>query len=239
MSWRAALAVLVWTAGCEKAGDGRPPPAPVRSSDAAPRPAPTPADAGPADELREAARALVRQGFDPRDDMVQLLVEVYSEEGKQVSVATARRLVDEELERHREEEATWLQPTDCDKLDAAFAQLERSGIIARQDFSDCGTCGSGEMEALIDQAMRRGRKVRGYTFFHDQDTEGALDGELYLAYGAVKEGEPAFVAIGHEVARALRAEGLAVEWNGDIERRIGVRLEWRKRRFTRGPQARP
>src|SRR5438046_2664744 len=51
------------------------------------------------------------------------------------------RITAELLTAHREEQAGWESPTDCDRLDEAFAVLNQKGIVARQDFSCCNNCG--------------------------------------------------------------------------------------------------
>jgi hypothetical protein len=75
------------------------------------------------------------------------------------------------------------------------------------------------------------RQVDGYVFYHMQDTEGACaGGHLYLAYGATSDDPGQARRVGERVVEALRRAGLTAEWDGDPSRRIGVRLEWRRRR---------
>ena len=77
-------------------------------------------------------------------------------------------------------------------------------------------------------------------FFHDQDVEGIVgDGEMYMSYGSSSKGDAAAVAIGHEIVAALKKAGITTEWDGRIERRIGVKLDWKKRRFTKAPALAP
>jgi hypothetical protein len=72
--------------------------------------------------------------------------------------------------------------------------------------------------------------VRGYAFYHEQDTESAAGGGgLYLNYGSCDEGTEAAVAIGHEIVAALKAKGLDPDWNGSLEKRIGLPLDWKRR----------
>ena len=52
-------------------------------------------------------------------------------------------------------------------LNRAFAALEEEGIIARQNFTCCGTCASAEIWDEIDDS----REWKGYVYFHQQDTE--------------------------------------------------------------------
>jgi hypothetical protein len=143
----------------------------------------------------------------------------------------ALTLAETAMAAHREAQESWPSTTDCERLDAAFATLDGAGVVARQHFSCCGTCGADEIRAELQQAEKAGRPARGYTFFHVQDTAHAISGEgLYLSYGALEPGSDAAVAIGHEVVAALRDQGLTPAWNGKIAHRILLPLEWRRRR---------
>jgi hypothetical protein len=73
--------------------------------------------------------------------------------------------------------------------------------------------------------------VRGYAFYHSQDTDAAVDsGGLYLAYGGVASDEDDDVAVGGAIEDALQRNGLRTDWNGNPRRRIYVEVEWRRRR---------
>lgn len=179
------------------------------------------------DELRRAVRIELRMGFMPVDDIVQAVVE-RMEDDERVRPA-AEHLLRVESEALRHEQATWPAATDCDRLDAAFQELEARGIVARQDFSCCQNCGSGEIWAEVEDAKAGGLDVRGHTYYHAQDTEGAAEGVgLYLAYGAVEEDGTA--EIGREIVAVLNAHGLATEWDGSPKTRILVPLDWKRRR---------
>ena len=129
-------------------------------------------------------------------------------------------------------QASWPAETDCDRLDRAFAELEQQGIVARQNFSDCGTCGVAEIPDEIKAAEKSGRKVRGYVFYHMQDTESAAGGHgLYLNYGSIHSDDSASLKVAGEVVEALKRHRLKTEWNGTIEQRIGVKLDWKRRRL--------
>src|SRR5438270_300390 len=84
-----------------------------------------------------------------------------------------------------------------------FADLESAGIVCRQNFTCCGNCGGAEIGDEIEQQRELGREICGYTFFHWQDTERAVEGNgLYLSYGSILHGEKAALAAGHQVAAA-------------------------------------
>jgi hypothetical protein len=187
-------------------------------------------------EEREEIVTAVKTGYDSRDEIVARVLDLVPEEQQDQAKRDVEKRVDEELEAQRTREATWTSATDNDRLDLAFAALEKSGIVARQNFSDCGTCGVAEIADEMEEVHKSGKPVRGYVFFHDQDTEGALDGSFFMSYGARESGERAQLAIGREVAAALGKAGLTVAWNGKLEARIGVDgFTWKKRRFSKAP----
>lgn len=133
---------------------------------------------------------------------------------------------------HEQDQETWPQTTDCDRLDSAFESLECAGILTRQDFSCCGTCGAFEIQDEMDKVVKSGKNVRGYAFYHMQDTESAVEGGgLYLNYGALQDGEAAAVEIGKEIAAILKQRGLEVFWDETWEKRIGVKMDWKRRRL--------
>jgi hypothetical protein len=223
-----ALALVIGAAGC-KQSKRAPAPAPVR---------PVPVRALP-EEIVQCVNTEVAAGFATPDDIVESCVGAAEDDGT-VDRRRVERLVARALEKHKSEELGWRGLTDCDRLDAAFARMEKHGIVARQNFSDCGTCGAAEIEEEANALVAAGKKVTGFAFYHMQDTEGAVDGSgLYLSYGSlgVDDGDAASLGIGRRVVRILKENGLPAEWNGKIERRIGIPgLKWQRRRFTRAPE---
>jgi hypothetical protein len=127
-----------------------------------------------------------------------------------------------------QDQVTWPSETDSDRLDRAFAALEQSHVIARQDFTCCQSCGHAE---IWDEVGDEDDVWRGYVFFHSQDTDRAIDGGgLYLGYGSATGEQAATTAIGDDVVAALRAVGLSVTWDGSLNSRIRVEpFEWRRR----------
>lgn len=74
--------------------------------------------------------------------------------------------------------------------------------------------------------------MNGFTFFHRNDVEHAERGWLYLSYGAL-DGDPTKGReVGREVVTALLQAGLKPKWDGTFERRVGIPITWRKRRFA-------
>lgn len=186
----------------------------------------------PVAALRDHVARDVAAGFYDPAQILQNAEDAFSEELEPAIIrAEAEAALKQASATLAAEQSRWPDVTDCDRLDAAFAGLEAEGIIARQNFSCCGSCGSYEIwdEAQAEEA--RGKTVQGYAFFHMQDTESAVEGDgLYLNYGAAEEGDEAAVAIGHRIVRQLERNGLRTAWNGELNLRIGVALDWKKRR---------
>lgn len=174
----------------------------------------------------------VKAGFESEKEVVRAALDYMEGEADPAFLLPrAKRFAREAFQRLRNEQPTWPKITDCDRLDAAFEELERNGIISRQNFSCCLTCGSYEIGDEMQKAADSGRDVRGYTFYHMQDTENAAaGGDIFLCYGAVDEPEEARIALANEIVSTIKKYGLDPVWNGDLGRRIQVPLDWKRRR---------
>jgi hypothetical protein len=140
--------------------------------------------------------------------------------------ALAWELVPAEFAAYLAEQAGWPERTDSDRLTDAFRVLDAAGIVAREDFACCQNCGTTEIGAeVVDTA-------RGYVFYHGQDADRAVDGDgVWLAFGLFDS--PPSAEIGAEIAAALSAEGLTVNWDHSPGQRIHVPMRWGRRRHGR------
>jgi hypothetical protein len=187
-------------------------------------------------DLRDFIRMQIATSDDGLDDIVESTCDVFEQvaDGDDVN-AIAQEITIEELVVYEAIQATWPATTDCDRLDAAFRELDAAGIVARQNFACCQNCGTAEIGGQV--APDQTGDVRGYAFYHEQDTERAYEsGSLFLSYGGFFSepeitADPApMAAVGQEVVATLRRHGLAVAWNGDVNKRIHVALTWQRRR---------
>jgi hypothetical protein len=191
----------------------------------------TPAPDG-LDEIRDLIRIRVAAGYSDRDSILDsALADALDDPPEGMDESAVEALVEAEVgrafEEHARRQADFPEVTDYDRLHAAFTELERDGIVAREDFTCCGTCGAAE---IGDEMLRHGA-ARGYTFFHEQGTEAAVEnGGLYLSYGASVAGEENGVAVGREVEATLRRHGLTTRWSGRLAQRIAVDMTWQRRR---------
>jgi hypothetical protein len=183
-------------------------------------------------ETKDVVEREVRAGFATAEEIREQAIEYASEEIEEagVSEGVLEEHVDATLAAafaaHEADEKGWKSLTDCDRLDAGFAELEAAGIVCRQNWTCCQTCGHFEIGDELEPDSR------GYVFFHQQDTESAVEGYgLYLAYGARTDVKAEQQALADEVARTLREQGLPVEWDGSLATRMLVKVDWRKRRL--------
>jgi hypothetical protein len=192
------------------------------------------------EDVRSTVRRLVRAGFLSREDIRQAISDITYESADRAALeAFGETELTGAWREQRVDEQGWAERTDCDRLDAAFADLEAAGIVARQDFLCCQTCGCAEMPGEFDAMRASGRTPRGYAFYHAQDTERGVEGAgVYLSFGdASFDDGVKSVAIAQEIVDVLRDHGLQPEWNGTFGQRIRVPLAWRRRRFTCAPAA--
>lgn len=184
------------------------------------------------EDLRAFIAYRVREGFESVHEIVENTADYalgkYERDDLQPEI---RRITAELLAAHRAEQAGWEGTTDCDRLDEAFAALNRQGIVARQDFSSCNKCGFTEIWDEVEEEEKQ-QPVEGYVFYHLQATETAIEsGQLLMAYGCVEEDEATFVRVANRIVAELRRVGLNASWGGTAYHPIVVDgIVWRRRR---------
>lgn len=176
----------------------------------------------------------VKMGYANREEIIEAAADMFRDDfgDRHELRRLAARLTESSLAAHAIEQRGWIHETDCDKLDEAFAELDRNGIVARQNYTCCQTCGHTEIGYELGKTSVH-RRVRGYVFFHHGDTENVVNADhLYLAYGSLNQGDEEVLAVAHEAVAVLRKHGFTVEWNGRIEKRIGIKgIRWQRRRL--------
>lgn len=98
------------------------------------------------DDLRAFIAYRVREGFESAHEIMENVHDwAYDKYERDDMLPEIKRLTAELIAAHRAAQAEWGPSTDCDRLDEAFAALNRQGIVARQDFSCCNNCGFTEI----------------------------------------------------------------------------------------------
>lgn len=173
----------------------------------------------------------IKEGFLSEEEILHKTLKVfagYMPRGRLISLA--QKLVYHVALTRQAEEFSW-GTTDCDRLDQAFRELNKAGIVARQHFSCCNTCGYKEIDGVLRRELGK-RKVLGFAFFHEQDTENAAtSGVLHITFNSLEKSARRAVEVGRRIEDALRKAGLKTEWDGSYLQRICVTgLNWQKRR---------
>jgi len=92
------------------------------------------------DDMRGYIQRQTAGGFNSPEDIENSALEVFSDDQEpEVLRPIAERLTREAVEAHLAAQEQWPSVTDCDLLDRAFEELERAGVVARQDFTCCRT----------------------------------------------------------------------------------------------------
>ncbi|AQZ66377.1 unnamed protein product [[Actinomadura] parvosata subsp. kistnae] len=184
------------------------------------------------DQITEEIHTAVAAGRHDFERVVRGVLETWADEVDDQALLdeAVREVTAEEFAAHLAAQARWPATTDNDRLSLAMGELAQAGILAREHYTCCMTCGITDIRGEI--AGLSG--VRGYVFYHEQDAERAVAGDgLYLAFGRGDlEDAPRADRIGAEIAEALRRRGLRVEWDGDAGQRIHVPMTWQRRRFA-------
>ena len=125
------------------------------------------------------------------------------------------------------------------ELTPLFKRLRSIGLDARQRFMCCGSCAGAAIANEYREKLLKNPAFssKGFVYFHAQDAE--REGTVSLRYGPVEAtgdgfdfngpavkplatvGLPA-KEVGQLVVEALKAEGMAYEWDGDPNRVIYV-----------------
>ena len=189
----------------------------------------------PRETLRAKTVELIRPGFVSLDEALETAGSFAEDEALPVRADEIERIVTATWDDLADCQRDWSSEGDYEKLRAAFADLERAGVVARMNFACCQDCGHAEIKA-----EKTADGQTGYVFFHQQDAErlSGDDAQLFLAFGlftthgASTPEERALAArqLGLLIATTMRSNGLAVDWDEQASSRIAISISnWRKR----------
>jgi len=175
----------------------------------------------------------VWSGFYMADDIIRIIFEDTC--GREVDRSWIAAAVQSEMTRKSAAEVDWPTQTDCDRLDVAFDQLNKNGILALQNAGYTQSDGLSDIRELDHQMGGPKSGVIGYCFYHGQDVEHALKGRgIMLTFGDITGDNEKGVAVGRRICETLTAAGLSVAWNEWIESRIEIpKIEWQRRNARR------
>jgi hypothetical protein len=149
--------------------------------------------------------------------------------GEDADEAMLRAAVGPEFAKKTAAEASWPKTTDCDRLDQAFLELNRTGIIALHNAGMTMSDGVSDVAEVLHQ--NGSNFIQGYCFYHGQDVERAVNGQgLTIAFCDINEDKNKKAEIGYAIKSTLERHGLNVEWNGDSNVRLVLpTIDWKRR----------
>ncbi|MGI9572502.1 DUF6891 domain-containing protein [Alloalcanivorax xenomutans] len=176
-------------------------------------------------------RALVRGGFDERDDIIGILCEEMYEPGE-LDEQAVEQAVDAAFSELEHEKRQWPTVTDCDRLEQAFLALNKRGVIALHNAGYTQDDGYADVQEVFAEHSERD-SVSGYCFYHGQDLECVVSGGgLYLAFGPMDplHEETEGPVVGALIVEELTKAGLNVQWDGTFAHRIFIPdMDWKRR----------
>jgi|WetSurSiteA1Bulk_404760.scaffolds.fasta_scaffold02200_9 hypothetical protein len=117
------------------------------------------------------------------------------------------------------------------KLTKVFEELEKQGIISRQNFSCCSNCGGYEITGIAVEKIKNGtskEEIKGCCFYHNQDEDGWKEGQnLMLRYGdmdSTEFGEIGLptIEVGKIICSELDKENIVYTWDQNPNKCIEV-----------------
>ncbi len=168
----------------------------------------------------------VWSGFYSPEEVDLMIDDILEEDAHE---AMLRDAVAPEFTKKEEEEKTWPQVTDCDRLNAVFAALDKRRVLCLHNSGFERSDGHTEaFGVLFEQPKDR---YFGYCFYHGQDVEGAMEGQgLMLAFNHVNDDVPDKLKVGLALKEELEHAGFALEWDGTSDQRINIpKFDWKRR----------
>jgi hypothetical protein len=182
-------------------------------------------------EARDSIRFHVWSGYYGADEVFDIVDEDVFEADDE-DQAWLRRAVAREFRKKREAERGWPAVTACERLDGVFDALRERHVLTRHR---CGLTiqdGLAVIEDLYAEAGGERSALRGYCFYHLQDLEAALWGEvgLWLAFGSFPPGRERAAEVGRLVREEFERAGFKVEWDGTAASRLLLKgFRWQRR----------
>ena len=177
--------------------------------------------------------ALVWGGFETPASVAETIEEEYLDPAELTADDRdwLSREIDKQFEAKRAAETTWPASTDWDRLDAAFGELEASGIVALHNAGTTQSDGLSDVAEIYDDLKGQGPPPSGFAFYHAQDVDTAVEAhELFIAFGSFAEPPADAPEIANRIVAVLLSHGLHASWSGDLKTRIVIRpIDWKKR----------
>src|SRR6266498_4897800 len=184
------------------------------------------------EEARDSIRYRVWSGYYDADEVFDSILDDVLFDSDDDDDKWLRAAIRREFQKKRKAEQNWPTITSCDHLDQVFESLRSRGVLTRHR---CGLTiqdGLDVIDGLYAEAGGKRSGLSGYCFYHLQDMEGAMWGEvgLWLAFGSFPPSRKHAVEVGQLVRKEFERAGFTVEWDGTAENRLLLKgFRWQRR----------
>jgi hypothetical protein len=184
------------------------------------------------EEARDSIRYRVWSGYYDADEVFDSIIDDVWFDSDDEDDKWLRTEIQREFQKKRKAERSWPAVTNCDRLDRVFESLRSQGVLTRHR---CGLTiqdGLDVIDQLHAEAGGKRSGLAGYCFYHLQDMEAAMWGDvgLWVAFGSFPPNRPRTVAIGQLVREEFERAGFMVEWDGTADSRLLLKgFRWQRR----------
>lgn len=183
------------------------------------------------DELEERIIDDIKAGFLSNEKILEECEEYIEEEyPDDLESITSEELLDT-IKEYRMKHQNSGNQENFIKLDLAFHNLNKQGIVALHCAGYVQTDGFDDCNEIATERHKNGEKVIGCCFYTMQDLEHILHEDstsLYFSFGNYFD-KPTAVEIGQIIVKEFELAGFTTQWTLSADRRIAIKnITWDK-----------
>jgi len=180
----------------------------------------------------EVAKQVVRVGQENYSEMIESVEDAALYSG--VSSNDAAKILDQEIRALKVEQVSWRKPTEVNRLNAAFLELETLGYHTGGGLVDDPAYEVSKARKVDKAAKKRGDdRLPGYVFYSIDGVEEALvnNHPIYFWYGTTrrKTNVEENLRVVSDLNSALLAQGLKPHWDGTLRMQLSLPIKWQVR----------
>jgi len=171
---------------------------------------------------------LIDSGFYDSNEILEIIEEQFIDE--KISLDEIDGIISAKYDEKIAKEKKWARPTDFDRLNDCFYQLNKNNIISVHNAGYTIDEGVQDSFEVFHHLKAKDIVPEGFCFYHFQDIEKAIESELLIiAFGDFENSENKALEIGKKIVNVLEDNGFLISWNEDVNTRIEINpFKWEK-----------